>query len=183
MVVQRKVFTVDEFWRLAELPENQERCLELINGEIVEKMPTYLHGVIIALLTSVLFIYLRQNPIGHVAVEARFRVPGSHAHDVIPDLALIFHEKGEVVSEGAAPYMPDLGAEVQDEDQSDKFMLDRGKYYLTNGSRMVWLIYTEQQIVEILTSDARFFLGIEDIISGGDVLPGFSLPIRELFAE
>jgi hypothetical protein len=37
-------YSVDEFEQLINLPENRERLLELINGEIVEKMPAEEHG-------------------------------------------------------------------------------------------------------------------------------------------
>lgn len=79
--------------------------------------------------------------------------------------------------------MPDLAVEVQSDGQSDRFMANKAAYYLANGSRMVWLVYPETQIVEVLTPDNRTLLNSEGIISGGDVLPGFSLPVRELFSK
>ncbi len=79
--------------------------------------------------------------------------------------------------------MPDLAVEVQSPDQSDKFMVDKAAYYLANGVRMVWLIYPEKRLVEVLTPDARYLLNDADALDGGDVLPGFSLPIGEIFAE
>ena len=104
-------------------------------------------------------------------------------NDRIPDLSFITHEKGALVREGAAPYMPDLAVEVQSPGQSDKLMADKAAYYLANGTRMVWLVYPEKRIVEVLTPDDRQLLNDENTLSGGDVLPNFSLPIREIFAE
>lgn len=44
---------------------------------------------------------------------------------------------------------------------------------------MVWLIYPEKRLVEVLT--ARELLGESETISGGDVLPDFALPVSEVF--
>jgi Uma2 family endonuclease len=182
MAVQHAV-SIEEFEHfLADYVETDRR-FELINGEIVEKMPTFLHGLIVALLTSALINYLRQNPIGHASVEARYRASADATHDVIPDLSFIVNEKGEPVSKGAAPYIPDLAVEVQSDGQSDKFMANKAAYYLANGSRMVWLVYPGTQIVEVLTPDERHLLGIDGIISGGDVLPDFRFPVRDLFSK
>lgn len=182
MAVQHAV-SIEEFEHfLADYVETDRR-FELINGEIVEKMPTVLHGILVLILGNAIFTYLRQNPIGHVTVEGRYRVPGYTTHDVIPDLSFNSNEKGEPVSKGAAPYMPDLAVEVQSDGQSDRFMANKAAYYLANGSRMVWLVYPEARVVEVLTQDERFVLGVDHVISGGDVLPGFTLPVRDLFSK
>ena len=45
MTTQEKLYTVDEFEQIIAQPENSERLLELVNGEIVEKMPTEEHEI------------------------------------------------------------------------------------------------------------------------------------------
>jgi Uma2 family endonuclease len=181
MAVQQ-AYTVQEFEDFVAQPENAEWHFELIDGEIVKKMPTMLHAFITALLTGALLNFLQQNPIGRVLVEARYRLPGDERHDLIPDLSFVSKEK-PLVSKGAAPFMPDLAVEVQSPGQSDKFMADKADYYLAKGVRMVWLVYPEKRIVEVLTPDDRHLLNDADTLEGGDVLPGFSLPIRDIFAE
>jgi Uma2 family endonuclease len=46
VVPQEKLYTVDEFETFIARPEHADRLFELINGEIVEKMPTQRHGVV-----------------------------------------------------------------------------------------------------------------------------------------
>lgn len=89
--------------------------------------------------------------------------------------------RGPLARSGAALYMPDLAVEAQPEGQSEGFMLDRALLYLANGTRMVWIIYPARQIVEVLTASERQLLTVDDTLTGGDVLPGFSVPIRDLF--
>ena len=179
MAVQH-AYTTQEFEDF--LVEHPDQLFELINGEIVEKMPTQLHAFIVAILTGALMNYLRQNPIGRALVEARYDLPDDKLNDRIPDLSFITHEKGALVRKGAALYMPDLAVEVQSPDQGDKLMTDKAAYYLAHGTPVVWLVYPEKRIVEVLMLEDRQLLNENATLNGGDVLPDFSLPIRDIFA-
>jgi Uma2 family endonuclease len=179
MVLKEQPHTLAAFEKL--IAQRPDRRFELIQGEIVEKMPTQLHAYIIGMLNGFLFVFLRQNPIGYVLIEARYRLPNDPENDLIPDLSFISKTRGPLVQSGPAPYMPDLAVEAQSEGQSDKFMLDKAQVYLANGSRMVWIIYSAKQVVEVLTPTDRQLLTANDTLSGGDVLPGFSVTVRDLF--
>lgn len=176
----RPTLTAAEFDTFLRQPENLERRFEMIHGEIIEKMPTQLHAYIIHILSGYLFMFLRQNPLGYALIEARYALPGSD-HDILPDLSFVNAARAPLVSRGAAPYMPDLAVEAQSEGQSDKFMLDKARLYLENGTRLVWLIYCTRQIIEVLSATDRALLTVGDTLSGGDVLPGFSVAVRALF--
>lgn len=159
-------------------PENASRRFELILGEIIEKMPTQLYAYIIQMLSG--FVFLRQNPLGHALIEARYRIPGSDL-DLIPDLSFVARGHGPLVQSGPAPYLPELVIEAQSEGQSDRFMLDKALLYLAHGTQMVWVIYSTRQIIEVLTPTERHLLTIHDTLTGFDLLPGFSVAVREIF--
>jgi Uma2 family endonuclease len=163
------------------LPENRQRRFERIAGEIIEKMPTQLHAYIIHLISGFLFVFLRENPIGYALIEARYRLPSDEDNDLIPDLSFVRKERAPLVRSGAAPYMPDLAVEAQSEGQSDRFMLEKAQLYLANGTRMVWLVYSTRNIIEVLTLTDRQLLTLQDTLTGGDVLPGFRVAVRDLF--
>jgi Uma2 family endonuclease len=59
--------------------------------------------------------------------------------------------------------------------------LAKADFYLRNGGRMVWLIYPEQRIVEVLTQQDRQLLTENSTLTGGDVLPEFSIPVSRIF--
>jgi len=162
-------------------PENSDRRFELIDGEIVEKMPTQLHAYIIQMLSGFLFVYLRQNPIGYALIEARYRPPNTTDNDLIPDLSFISKGHGALVQSGPALYLPDLAVEAQSDGQSDQFMLAKAQRYLNSGSRLVWLIYSTQQRIEVITPADRQLLTINDRLDGGAVLPNFSIRVGDLF--
>jgi Uma2 family endonuclease len=176
----RDKFTTREFEAFITQPENLNRRFELILGEIVEKMPTVLHAYIIHRLSGFLFMFLLQHPLGYGLVEARYSPPDEE-NDLIPDLSFVTKERGNIIGNNPAPFMPDLAVEAQSEGQSDKFMLDKAQLYLARGTRMVWIIYSTRQIIEVLTLTDRQLLTINDTLTGGEVLPGFSVAARDLF--
>lgn len=180
MVLQQKLMTVQEFEQFANAPENVDRRVELINGEIIEKLPNMIHAVIIHLLSGYLFVFQAQNRLGWVLVEARYELPHDIDNARIPDLSFIAKPDLEIM-EGAIPFMPDLAVEVQSPGQSAKLMGEKAAYYLANGSRLVWLIYPDKRLIEVLTTDDRIFLTEADNLDGGDVLPGFSVAVRDIF--
>jgi len=177
----REKFTTAQFDRFTAQPENINRRFELVNGDIVEKTPTQLHAYIIQMISGFLFVFLRQNPLGYALIEARYRLPTDPMNDLIPDLSFVTQARGPLVRSGPAPYMPDLAVEAQSEGQSDKFMWDKAQLYLAHGTRMVWLIYPTRPIIEVLTATDRQLLTVNDQLTGGDVLSGFSVAVRELF--
>lgn len=179
MVFQDRTYTRAEYEAL--LTRHPHRRFERIHGEIVEKMPTELHAYVVMMLGHFLLLYLQQNPLGYVLPEARYSPPGDETNDRIPDLAFRSAAKGELVAEGSAPFMPDLAVEVQSPGQSDRLMSDKAQYYLAHGVRMVWLIYPKRRLVEVLTPEERHWLTTGARLDGGEVLPGFSVTIDELF--
>lgn len=145
-------------------------------------MGSFYRGYVLAKLCASVMEYLRENPIGYSLLRASYCLAGTDLPEDIIPLSFITKDKAPLSEKGAVPYIPDLAVEVQDEDQNDKYMADKAAYYLANGSWMVWLVYPQQRIVEVITKDERNLLTVEGNVTGGDVLPGFSFPIRELFA-
>lgn len=177
----RPPHTVEDFEAFLALPENRGRLFELVEGEIIEKMPTREHGIICANLAADLIFFLRSNPLGHAAVEALHR-PEGDAHNVrLPDLSFVSDVNRPIETRGAALYLPDLCIEIQSPSDSDKQMTDTAAFYLANGSKMVWLVYPSKRLVEVLTATDRQLLGLEDTLSGGEVLPGFSVAVKQIF--
>lgn len=181
--------SLDEFEALLSQPGQADRLLELIDGEVVEKVPTELHGLIAVNLGGELRSFVRERGLGRVTVEVRHQVPREdqdpkRPRSLIPDVAFTSRERAlPLVSEGAVPQLPDLVVEIQSPDQSDWMMSDKASYYLANGSRMVWLIYPDRLLVEVLTTSTRHLLTAADTIDGGDLLPGFQLQVKVIFTE
>jgi len=173
--------TVDQFEEFLALPENRDRNFELIDGEIIEKMPTDEHGTIANWIGGEFHIYLKANPIGRAGVEVRFQMPDDPANSIQPDVSFIKAEHA-VVKQGAVPRMPDLAVEIKSPDDTFKQMRDKADYYLKNGTKLVWLVYPEQRIVEVYAPEVDLKILTErDTLDGSDVLPGFALAVSDIF--
>lgn len=177
-----KPITRAAFESLLAEPENADHLLELIYGEVVEKVPTQLHALIANLLNMVLGLYNRSNPIGWVFSELRIKLPDDDENDRIPDIAFVLKAGRTFDADAPLAHMPDLAIEIQSPGQSDRLMLDKANYYLSHGARMVWIVYTAKRLVEVLTTSDRKLLTEADTLEGGDLLPGFKLAVRDIFA-
>ncbi|MBN8639919.1 MAG: Uma2 family endonuclease [Anaerolineae bacterium] len=182
MAVERKLYTVEEFEQFLAQPENHDRLFELIDGEIVEKMPTQEHGAIALNIGSEFRIYLRTHPIGVASVETRHALPEDRYNDRIPDVAFNRRNEDPIVRQGAVPKMPDLAVEIKSPGDSYRQMQDTAAYYIAHGSQLVWLVYPEKRLVAIYRADGTDDILTEnDTLSGEAVLPGFTLPIKTIF--
>jgi Uma2 family endonuclease len=79
---------------------------------------------------------------------------------------------------------PDLAVEVLSRSNTPGEMALKRQDYFTAGVRLVWEIDPEARTVVVYTSPTHAVtLGLADTLDGGLVLPGFTLPVQELFAE
>jgi len=175
--------TIWEFERLLGLPENRDRMLELIDGDVVEKMVAHQHGEIVVFIGAALLAYVRQHKLdARVAAEARFRPADDTQNDRLPDVSLTFGLP--LITRGPVMRMPDLAVEVKSPDDSNKLMRSKAAYYLANGSKLVWLIYPDYELVEIYDAGADIrILKATDTLDGGELLPGFSLLVNGIFPQ
>jgi Uma2 family endonuclease len=176
-------YTVDEFEEYLRQPENVDRLIELVNGEMVEKMPTEQHGYIAGIFVTNLNIFVIPRKLGIVSVEARHRMPKDSYNARMPDVSFSGGRRS-LVKDGAVPRMPDLAIEIQSPDDTVKAMREKAAYYLANGTRLVWLVFPRRRYMEVYRPDEEMeILFGSDVLDGGDVLPGFTLAVAEIFAE
>jgi len=189
MTTQEKLMTADEFWAFAERPENLDRQLELVHGEIVEMSPSKQHGFIAGVIHGEIYIYLKQNPVARGTIETAHHVPGDKYNVRRPDLSYTRLEKaGEIDTSASKAQMPDLAVEIKTPANTRKSLHEKARFYLNNGSEMVWVVFPENRTIEVYTKIEtgtihQAALTEQDSLSGGAVLPGFSLPVVETFPE
>jgi len=189
MAIQQKLYTVDDLWAMESDPAFEDRYLYLIDGRLYEdEMPGRKHGLIAIELAFRLRLYTAEHPVGEVTGEVGFHPPESRHTALLPDVAFQrFENLPDPPPEGYVPQMPDLAVEIQSPSDSLRKMRHKAQAYLENGTALVWLVQPERRGVEVcrvgeggdLQSE---FFGIEDTLSGEDVLPGFELEVSRLFA-
>ena len=180
-MAQARLLTTEDFEAFISFPDNADRRFELIDGEVVEKVPTQEHGICAGNLVTDMNLWLRQNPIGRVSVEARHRPAGNERNDRLPDVSFVRDLTKPVVRGGAANFMPDLVVEIQSPDDDPEAMREKARFYLANGTKIVWLVFMQLRIVEVITADGTWTVGEDDVLSGLDVMPGFELPVKNIF--
>ena len=143
-------------------------------------MPTLEHGMIAVNISAAIKAYIKQRGIGRVAVEASYRADEKNVF--LPDVSYSHDTEKPVSTKGSVLYLPDLAVEIKSPDSSYEERREKAKVYLKNGTRLVWLVYPGKKLIEVYrpNQDSEL-LTIEDILEGGEVLEGFTLPIREVF--
>jgi Uma2 family endonuclease len=154
------------------------RIFELIDGRIVYKMPNDKHADAQGRLGGKLFVYFDANPIGRVRTEYMLRLwPEDKYESRTPDLSVILNESFKEEEYGTRA--PDLAIEIVSRYDRWTDLLEKAKLYLSNGSRVVWIVDPYQQAVVVLTPDDQRW--VKDTLTCPELLSGFSIPIKDIF--
>jgi Uma2 family endonuclease len=79
--------------------------------------------------------------------------------------------------------VPDLAIEVVSMEKTPEQLASKAREYITAGTPMVWVVDPEARQVTVYRGREVMVLKGGDSLDGGDVLPGFVLPVTRLFAE
>lgn len=134
-LLPKRKYTVKEFEQLFAEAEHGDRLLELIHGEIVEKIPTEEHGVIAGNVFAPLHNFVAPQRLGRVGFEVRHRPPDDAYNSRLPDISFSGARRPLVIK-GSVPTMPELAVEVQPPDDTIKEMREKATYYLANGGKI-----------------------------------------------
>lgn len=175
--------TVAQFEAYVALPENHDRRLELVDGEIVETMPTLIHNLISFNILMALVAHVKSLSLGRVIYETSHRASESDELNYrVPDLSYTSTERMTPIPErGAVPQIPDICIEIQSPDDDPGEMRRKSSYYLENGAREVWLIFTKRPRVEVMYPDGDSdFFNTDDVLISS-VLPDFRMNVADIF--
>lgn len=181
--VKQKLITAEEFMNLPDPPDGSQQ--ELVQGVIVTiPPPKGRHGVCCLKVGRHLGNYVEEKHLGHVTSNDTGFVSERDPDSVRgPDVAYWSSERLPTVPEDRyIDIPPDLAVEVVSPGDVQSRIQAKILHYLKVGVRMVWVVDPELRIVTVYRSLAQMRILEEDAtISGEDVLPGFSCPIRRFF--
>ena len=159
---------------------------ELIRGVFCETMPSGQdHGEIAAQIVYLLGTFVKPRRLGRImASDAGVLLERDPDTVREPDVAFFRadkHPPGARVR-GYAEAIPDLVVEIASPNDSARDVVDKARMWLSFGARLVWVAYpdTRSVVAHPLGGEARA-LGAEDTLDGGDVLPGFSCKVGDVF--
>jgi Uma2 family endonuclease len=165
------------------LDSDHKRLVELIDGVLVEKAVGQYESEVVFWLIHFLSNYLDRNPIGKgFAPDAPHRVSPRQIR--LPDASFVRADRVPAGRPAVLPTSPDLAIEVLSPSNTQKEMRRKLRDYFAGGTRLVWYIDPDTQTARVYTSEHDLTdLPTDGALDGGDVLPGFTLPLATLFAK
>jgi Uma2 family endonuclease len=166
--------------------DREGRLYELVDGVLVEKAMGLSESLLSGALIEVLRGFVRPRNLGLVTVpDGMVRLAAGLIR--IPDVTFISWERlpnRRVLTEPIPDLAPDLAVEVLSLGNTPGEMARKRQDYFAAGVHLVWQVDPRTRTVEVFTvPDQSTVLHETHTLDGGMVLPGFTLPLQELFAE
>lgn len=162
------------------------RGYELVSGELVEvPPPAFEHSDIGATLTGELYAHVKPLGLGTVLVESHVVLDRARELVRVPDVAFV---RAERVPRGESRQRyfdgaPDLAVEIVFPSDSFTAVQNKAMEYLSAGTGLVWIVEPIGRTVTVYEPGGRSrVLTEDDNLDGGNVIPGFSLPVLAIFA-
>lgn len=177
---QQRVWTIADFQDFVARPENNDRLFELINGEIVEKMPGRTSNSFLAMKLDrkvYPFCLERDIPCYTSGGDGAYAI---HGQVVAPDFAF----KTTPMSDQYPDPEPPLWA-VEIISPTDKAVSIRTKRDIyVEAAILYWEMYPDLKRVDVYApGQPMLTVGIDGELDGGAVLPGFTLAVKDLFLD
>lgn len=176
----RDVLTLDQFLLLPEI----KPALEFIRGRIEQKMSPNLHHSLVQLrLPARINGVAEPMSLGLALPELRCSFDGE---SYVPDISYFILDRLPIEDDGSTrervTVPPDWSIEILSPGQTVKRLTACLKRLLKKGVRLGWLVQPRKRRVLVFRPGrAVEELGPGDMLTGDPVLPGFALPVEELF--
>lgn len=179
--VSARLLTAEEFFRLPQPEDGSQQ--ELIQGVVVTIPPPGApHGVSCLNIARKVGNFVVENRLGTVTCnDAGFLAERDPDTVRGADVAYWTRERLPQLPKGYIEILPDLAVEVVSPDDHYSRMQKKVILYLTNGVRLLWVVDPEDRSLTVYRPDrlARI-LGENEVVSGEDVLPGFTCRVADL---
>ncbi len=175
-------YTADELYDL-----DKEHRFELADGALVERHMSAESGLIIARLVARLGAFAESRGLGFAFTsETGYKMfPDEPRSLRFPDASFV--RRGRFPDDrpprrGHAALAPDLAVEVVSPNDEAEEVEARVSDFLRAGVALVWVVYPGSRSAYALRpAGAAARLTESGELSGEDVLPGFTCPLRDLF--
>lgn len=171
------------------LARPDETNFELVNGELVERKMSFESERIGTNLLGLLWGYCRQHDLGEVnGSGAGFQCFGGDDEDPQkvrrPDVSFITASRvpGSFPDRGNCHIVPDLVVEVISPNDLSEEVEAKVDEYLQAGVKLVWVAHPMGKTIRIHRANGTGMrLGVNEEITGEDVIPGFRCPLSQIF--
>jgi Uma2 family endonuclease len=167
-------------------PNGGKPLCELVDGVLVEKTMGYYESRVAAVLIRFLETFLEDHDLGIVLGEGGTLklAPGLVRVPDVSFLAWDHFPNRELPEEPMPALAPDIAVEVLSKGNTREEMERKLREYFATGTRLAWYVEPIARTVRVYTSPSdSTLLSEEDTLDGGDVLPGFRLPLSRWFDQ
>ena len=160
------------------------RLCELVDGVLVEKPMSFYESRLAAILIYILEAFLEEHDLGIVlAPDAMVRLQPGLVR--LPDVSFFSWDQfpNHLLPQGQIlDRTPDLAVEVISPSNTEREMDRKRGEYFGGRTRLVWQVYPDTRRVRVYTAVEIFEeVGEDQTLTGGAVLPGFTLSVRRWF--
>ncbi|CAN5313139.1 Uma2 family endonuclease [soil metagenome] len=182
MTLHATLVTADQ---LLHMPDDGVRR-ELVQGELCEMTPSGSeHGFIASRLAMFIAPFVEEKRLGATfAAETGFLLATNPDTVRAPDLAYVAMDRviAEMKPSGYFPGAPDLAIEVISPGDSYAEVEAKVETWLEAGCRMVVVVNPRNRTLKVFRTPVSIaVLQIDDSFDGAEILPGFRLPLRQIF--
>jgi Uma2 family endonuclease len=169
-----------------EVKAREGKLCELVDGVLVEKAVGYSESGLAIFLGFLLNAFVLPRNLGIVSgADGTVELMAGLVR--IPDVAFTRWDRlpGQRYPTAPVPQLaPNLAVEVLSQSNTPREMALKRQDYFSVGVELVWEIDPDIRTVAVYTSETHVTnLTATDTLDGGSVLPGFTLPLHDLFAE
>ncbi|MBA4065132.1 MAG: Uma2 family endonuclease [Isosphaera sp.] len=181
--------TATEADQLRLLDGEPKRLVELVDGILVEKPMGQREGFVAASLIALLWTHVRAHRLGVVgAPDTLLRLaPGTQRLPDVSFTAWANLPSADAHLQRVGRYAPDLAVEILSPTNRPAEIDRKRREYFAAGTKLVWEVDPEDRTVAVYADprrpDLMTLLRETDTLDGGTVLPGFALPLAELFDD
>ena len=170
---------------LSQMPDDGFRC-ELVRGELRKMAPaSFDHGRYAANVACTLIPHVRANELGVVCIaDTGFLISSNPDTVRAPDVAFVSQARVDQIGKVRSffPGPPDLAVEVISPGDTYSEVQEKVFDWLEAGTRMVVVVDPRKRAVTVYRSLTEITVLTEnEILDGGDVVPGWSMPVRNIF--
>lgn len=184
MSTSTNITTADQLFRM---PDDGARY-ELVDGDLIMMSPSGSeHGMIIGQFSWMLSNYVRIHDLGVLfGAETGFLISRDPDTVLAPDIAFIRRERLEKtgVPKTYHPEAPSLVVEVVSPNDKAEEVDIKMRRWLEAGVELAWVVHPAARSVTVYRSPHDIVVLTEDkTLDGGDLLPGFTCQIAEIFVR
>jgi Uma2 family endonuclease len=171
---------------LIELDRRGDSLFELVDGTVVDTAVGFQESLVTGQMSFSIISYLHGYDRG-ICVGGNCLIRFAPGLVRCPSVAFLSWDKfpnHQIPNDPITDIVPDLIAETLRDGNTPAEMTRKVGEYFEAGVRLVWLIDPNTRSARIYSaSDRCVLIGVDQSLDGRDVLPGFSVPLADLFRQ